>query len=525
MQPREPDGLMHHPTHVASAAVTHAAQLLQPGLTCWRVERAARFTPIVDAAAYFAHLRSALLQAQHSVLFVGWEFDTRIKLDPDHPMKGLPDEFGPFLSELVGRRPSLSIRVLQWNLGVLGTLARGTTPLYLLNWMRAKRFQFRLDSAHPPGASHHQKVVVIDDVLAFCGGIDMTDDRWDTREHADDDRRRVRPSGRAYAPFHDVTVAVDGAAAAALGDLARERWQRATGEWIMPPDRPDHDPWPEALVPCLRDVDVAIARTEPAYHGRPGVREIEQLYLAGIAAARHTIYVESQYFASRCIAEAMAARLGEPDGPEIVVVNPDRAMGWLEEAAMGRGRSRVLAHIRSADRFGRFRIYRPVTAAGRPIYVHAKVLIVDDRLLRIGSSNLNNRSMGLDTECDLAVEAVPDQAAGPETARAILGFRDALLGEHLGVPVDDIARTLARNGSLLATVEALRRDNGRTLVPLDEPDPGSAHPLSEGELLDPEQPEPIWRAVRHAFADRRRRRTHQLRHQTEPDSRAKGDGD
>lgn len=520
MQTGKPGAPMHHPTHGASVAVTHAAKLLQPGLTCWRVERAARFAPIVDAAAYFAHLRSALLQARHSVLFVGWEFDTRIKLDPDHPVEGLPEELGPFLSELAGRRPSLSIRVLQWNLGLLGTLARGTTPLYLLNWMRARRFQFRLDSAHPPGASHHQKIVVIDDVLAFCGGIDMTDDRWDTSHHADDDGRRVRPSGRAYAPFHDATVAVDGAAAAALGALARERWQRATGERISPPDRTDHDPWPEALVPRLCDVDVAVARTEPAYHGRPGVREIEQLYLASIGAARHTIYVESQYFASRCIAEAMAARLSESDGPEIVVVNPDRAMGWLEETAMGRGRSRALAHVRSADRFGRFRIYRPVTMAGRPIYVHAKVLIVDDRLLRIGSSNLNNRSMGLDTECDLAVEAVPDQAAGAETARAIIGLRDALLGEHLGVAVDDVARTLAREGSLIATIETLRQESGRTLVPLEGPDPGSAHPLSEGELLDPEQPEPVWRAVLHAFADRRRR-AHPLRHRTEPDNGAK----
>lgn len=494
---------MHHPSHTASVIGT--PKLLQPGLTCWRVERAARFAPIIDASAYFAHLRSALLRARHSVLFVGWEFDTRIKLDPEHPVDDLPEELGPFLSELVGRRQSLSIRVLQWNLGLLGTLARGTTPLYLLNWMRARGFQFRLDSAHPTGASHHQKIVVIDDVLAFCGGIDMTDDRWDTRDHADDDGRRVRPSGRAYAPFHDATVAVDGAAAAALGALARERWLRATGERITPPERPDHDPWPEELVPLLRDVEVGIARTEPAYHGRPGVREIEQLYLTAIAAARRTLYIESQYFASGCIAAAMAARLSEPDGPEIVVINPDRAMGWLEEAAMGRGRSRALAHIRSADRFGRFRIYRPVTEAGQPIYVHAKVLIVDDRLLRIGSSNLNNRSMGLDTECDLAVEGTPGQAATGATAEAIVGLRDALLGEHLGVPPGEIVRTVSRTGSLIATIEVLRRDAGRTLVPLVGMDPAAVQPLGEGELLDPEQPEPVWKAVLHALADRRRR--------------------
>ena len=77
--------------------------------------------------------------------------------------------------------------------------------------------------------------------------------------------------------------------------------------------------------------------------------------------------------------------------------------------------------------------------------MHAKVLIVDDCLLKIGSSNLNNRSMGLDTECDLAVEAVPGHATDRAVAAEILGLRDALLGEHLGVPPDDIARTLARS--------------------------------------------------------------------------------
>ncbi len=79
---------MHHPSH--TAPVFGTPTLLQSGLTCWRIERATRFAPIVDAAAYFAHLRSALLRARHAVLFIGWEFDTRIKLDPDHPLPGLP---------------------------------------------------------------------------------------------------------------------------------------------------------------------------------------------------------------------------------------------------------------------------------------------------------------------------------------------------------------------------------------------------------------------------------------------------
>lgn len=459
----------HHVRH-AAPAISSSAPLLQAGLTCWRVEKAGRLAPIVDAASYFKLIRAALLHAQHSVLFIGWEFDTRIKLDPDNPLPELPDRLGPFLSALVERRPELCVRVLQWNLGLIGTLVRGTTPLFLLNWMASKRFQFRLDGAHPPGAAHHQKIVVIDDALAFCGGIDMTDDRWDTRDHEDEDPRRVRPSGRAYGAFHDATMAVDGAAAAALGSLARERWRRATGERIEPPPSSSVDLWPEGLVPLLRDVEVGIARTEPAYVGRQSVKEIEALHLAAIASAQRTIYLEGQYFAARCIGEALAARLRERDGPEVVVINPLLARGWVEERAMGAARKRLLAHLRDADRYDRFRIYRPVTTKGAPIYVHAKLLAVDDRLLRIGSANLNNRSMGFDTECDLAIEAVADAAQPDLVRRAITAFRNELVAEHLATDAELVEEALSRTeGSLILTIEALRRKLGCTLVPIEMP--------------------------------------------------------
>jgi phospholipase D1/2 len=491
----------HHVQH-AAPAISRGAPLLQAGLTCWRVERADRLAPIVDAASYFRLIRAALLRAQHSVLFIGWEFDTRIKLDPDSPIPGLPDRLGPFLSALVERRPELCVRVLQWNLGLIGTLVRGTTPLFLLNWMASKRFQFRLDGAHPPGAAHHQKIVVIDDALAFCGGIDMTDDRWDTRDHGDEDPRRVRPSGRAYGAFHDATMAVDGSAAAALGTLARERWRRATGERIEPPPASSIDPWPEELVPLLRNVEVGIARTEPEYAGRQSVKEIEALHLAAIASAQRTIYLEGQYFAARCIGEALAARLREPDGPEVVVINPLRARGWVEERAMGAARKRLLAHLRDSDRYDRFRIYRPVTTKGLPIYVHAKVLAIDDRLLRIGSANLNNRSMGFDTECDLAIEAVTGGSRTDSVPQAITAFRNQLVAEHLATDAEAVADALLRTeGSLILTIEALRRKSGRSLVPIEIP-PSKSRPLKEGELLDPEQAEPAWLMLTHALKDR-----------------------
>src|SRR5690606_40350343 len=80
---------------------------------------------------------------------------------------------------------------------------------------------------HPIGCSHHQEIAIIDDQLAVCGGIDMTDRRWDTREHREGDPRRKRPGGSAYGPWHDMTMMLEGPGAAALDELARDRWRRA----------------------------------------------------------------------------------------------------------------------------------------------------------------------------------------------------------------------------------------------------------------------------------------------------------
>lgn len=463
--------------------------------------RANRLATIVDAAGYFRMVRAALLQAEHLAMFIGWDFDTRIKLDPDHRLPGWPEEMGPFLSALAERRPNLCIRVLQWNMGLLGALVRGSTAFSLVNWLARPRFELRLDRAHPFGAAHHQKLVVIDDAIAFCGGIDMTAGRWDTRAHRDDDRRRVRPSGRPYGAFHDATMVVDGDAAKTLGALARERWRRATREDLRPPPQPVGDPWPKKLAVRLQDVDVAIARTEPAFHDRPEVREIEALHLTAVAAARKTIYVEGQYFAARCVGLVMAKRLQEPDGPEIVVVLPHHTHGWVADYAMRRARARLLSYLRRTDRFGRLRLYHPVTSSGAPIYVHAKVLAIDDRLLRIGSANLNNRSMGLDTECDVAIEAAPDAPNRVEVSHFITDIRNELVAEHLEISPERVAETLSKEGgSLINAIETHRRMTGRSLVPMDLLAPDQ-RPLEQSEILDPECAEPLGRILLHATQD------------------------
>ncbi|MDN3565316.1 phospholipase D-like domain-containing protein [Paeniroseomonas aquatica] len=459
--------------------------ILQPGHNCWRIVQADRAAVIVDAADYFRHVRAAMLRAERRIMLIGWDFDARISLLPGDASPDAPDRLGDFILWLVERRPGLEIFLLRWDVGSVKTIFRGTTLLTLFRWMRHPRITVKLDGAHPPAASHHQKIVVLDDCLAFCGGIDMTADRWDTSEHRDDEPRRATPGGAQHPPWHDATTALEGPAAAALGELARDRWQAAGGPPLAPVTGRSAC-WPEGLVPQFHAVDVGIARTMPELNEAPGTHEIERLYLDLIASARRCIYAESQYFASRRIAEAIARRLAEPDGPEIVLVNPLTAQGWLEPIAMDSARARLFEALRRLDTHRRFRIYHPVTAQGQPIYVHAKVLVVDDRVLRVGSSNMNNRSMRLDTECDVVIDTA--QPGNAEAGPRIVAVRDALLAEHLGTEAQVVAERIAAGGSLIGAIEALR-SGGRSLRPYETPDLGAVEAwLADNEVLDPEGP-------------------------------------
>ncbi|MGY2079574.1 phospholipase D-like domain-containing protein [Modestobacter sp. SYSU DS0657] len=489
-------------------ATEQSAAMLIPGETCWRIDRATRFAVFVDAAGYFATLKKAVLRAERRVLFIGWDFDPRIRLDPVDGGRPEEDRLGDVLEGAVRANPDLEIKVLQWDLGMLRALGRGLQPIVLLDRRAPDRLTLAVDTHHPVGGAHHQKIVVIDDCLAFAGGIDVTADRWDTSDHADVNPHRRRPApgrgdGRPTGPWHDATSMLTGPAARAVAELARERWRSGTGEQLEPLAE-ERDCWPAEIEPLFTDVDVAVSRTRPEHGGTELVHEIELLWLATIAAARRTVYVESQYFANLRIAEAIAARLREPDGPEFVVVNPRVADGWLSEKAMGTARARTLQLLDDADVHDRFRLYTPVTEQREDIYVHAKVTVVDDRLLRLGSSNLNNRSMGLDTECDLAIEAVAGEPGAEEVAATITGFRDRLLAEHLGCHPDEVAAAIADTGSLVRGVERLRRPTGRSLVPFEPPELGPVdRSLAETEVLDPEKTPNRWRRVERFFARRR----------------------
>jgi len=461
-----------------------SGRIVTPGSNCWRSERAERLAFIVDPADYFKAFKRAASLARRSVYIAAWDINSRTLLGKDDDNE---EELGDFLNRLAAENPDLEIHILSWDFSVIYVMEREILPLFNLGWKTHPRIRFRMDGEHPVGASQHQKIVVVDDLLAFCGGIDLTKNRWDTPEHRTKDPRRVNPDGKPYRPFHDVQAAVAGPAAAALGDLFRERWRRATGRELQRTTAGRTLLWPDGVPFDLEGVNVGIARTFPAYKGNPEVREVRSLYQDAIASARRTIYMENQYLTSRAVARALSESLSAPEGPEVVLVLPGRSDGWLEQSTMDHLRRRILQHLRRVDRGGRLRVYQPVLdRSGASPVVHAKVMIVDDRLIRVGSSNLSNRSMGLDSECDLAVDAAGD----PRVEEAAAELRDRLLAEHLGRKTREVREAREESGSLIRTIEGLRGGE-RTLEPLHAEKGGSeAEPefLSDIPFVDPERP-------------------------------------
>jgi phosphatidylserine/phosphatidylglycerophosphate/cardiolipin synthase-like enzyme/uncharacterized membrane protein YdjX (TVP38/TMEM64 family) len=459
--------------------------LLRPGYNCCAIARAERVALLIDAEDYFKAFYQAALSARRSITILGWDFNSQTRLHFEPVAEGGPPALlGEFLNYLVRRRHGLHVHVLNWDYPMVFGADREFPPLYGFGWKPARRVHLRYDDTHPVAGSQHQKIVLIDDALAFVGGIDLTVKRWDSAAHLPDDPRRIA-DGKPYPPFHDLMVAMDGDAARALARIARERWRLATGDKLKEVNA-EEDPWPAALAPRLTGVEVGIARTMPPRGETPAVREVERLYLDMIGAARREIYIENQYFTAPRIAAALEKRLAEPDGPEVVLVLRLLSHGWLEEHTMHVLRTRLIQRLRQADRHARLGVYYP-HIPGLPeaccLDVHSKTMIVDDRALRIGSANLCNRSMGMDTECDVLIESRGD----PQVAGVIRDFRDRLLAEHLNVEVNTLRHEAGKAGSLRGAIAALQCGE-RSLRALDGIKEWPEAILSIAAVADPDEP-------------------------------------
>jgi phosphatidylserine/phosphatidylglycerophosphate/cardiolipin synthase-like enzyme len=464
-----PDGAM--------ASRASASRVFAAGRNSWRIAPAVRIA-VRTNSEYFRALAASMRQARRRMLILGWIFDPLLVLDPD----GDGPAGGPlfhFLHTLLVARPELEIRLLLWDRTIFYGGNRKAPGLLASVRRACPRLDFRFVS---PGvvASRHQKLVCIDDAVAFIGGIDLTSDRWDQNDHPPFHPRRVNADGERYGPIHDLQLVVEGPAAAALCELAHSHWRDAGGDALPPCRTSCASPWPDGVAADFADVPVGIARTEPA----AGVREVEALYCDALMAARRTIYIEAQYLTSTTVGAALERRLADPAGPEVVIIVTRTSKATLERLTMARNRDRLARRLRAADRWNRLRIYYPVVggaADGTELKVHAKLLVVDDWFLRVGSANLNNRSMGVDGECDLAIEG-----ADAASRRQILAVRNRLLAELLHCDAGEVESAVFRTGSLIGAIDSL--NTGRRLRPLPalfEASPTA--PMPGTALLDPDE--------------------------------------
>jgi phospholipase D1/2 len=437
--------LMSSEHEATSSGGPRGEGLLRVGETVGALSRGERMSVLVDGRDYFRALELAAATAREALYVSAWAFDRRAYLRPD-PAEGERLTLERWARGLLARHRTLRLYVLLWDPAATAGLSRSLLPLFHQELTLSPRVKIRWDDRIPVGGAHHEKVVVVDDRVAFVGGFDPTVGRWDTPEHRPIDARRRDDYGADHGPFHDAAGVVEGPLARELGRLFRERWRRSGGRRLRPP-KSTSAPAPLELrergvepALTLEGVDVGFARTDATT--TPTVHQVEALMLEAIARAERRIYIENQYLTSHTVGRALVRRLKEREGPEVVIVGPRQPAGWLEEVTVGLLRWAVVESLRAADGFDRLRLYYPMASlsADVPTYVHAKLLVVDDWHVRVGSANVARRSLRLDTECDLACVA-----SEPEARARIDALVHRLVAEHLDVePQLGRARRAAR---------------------------------------------------------------------------------
>lgn len=458
--------------------------IIKAGRNVWKSVRADQVMFLVDGKNYYRQLQDTLGRASRSIWIIGWDFNPFINLNAGNGGDALA--LGEFLRALVTANDALEIRILIWGEGPIysGRTLRLFGPM---EWASHPRITLQFDFVHPLRASHHQKLVCVDESLAFVGGMDLTAGRWDDRRHLPGNPERVTPDGNSYPPTHDVQTLVTGEAASALAEVARRRWRHSTGEHI-PAHGPVHHEWPDGLQAHISGCKAGIALTEPGAFGRRRRTEIARLTYDAVNAAARCIYIEAQYLASPGLTRRLVRKLRDPNGPDVIIISTRTARGVFEQMTMGTRMARDIHKLRSADIFGRLSICYPVVpkedGSEEEILIHSKVVIVDDHFLRVGSSNLNNRSEGFDTECDLAIEAEVDTTC----RNAIVDLRNDLISEHLEVDKAHFAQAAEKTGSVVAALNALNNnDRGLRLLPAEPEAPGMLTKFVIA-VLDPRMP-------------------------------------
>lgn len=469
------------------------ATILAPGRNLWRQHPVEELGLLVDGLDYYREFYRAALTARRTLVIAGWQFDSGVPLlrGKDAETAPAPITLLPFLNHLCESKPDLHIWILAWDFHLVFAAEREWMQQIIFDWTTNARLHFRFDSNHVEGGSHHQKFAVIDDDVSFIGGLDLCDHRWDDRKHTLPNALRMS-RGEPHQPFHDIQMYLKSPAlAATLHDLFAFRWQQTGGEirdmLRATQSAPASTYRPDGLLP-IAPCTVALSRTDPAAmpEGEQPCTEVLTLYRDAIAKAEQLIYVETQYFSSQAICDAFERRMRDDRKGklELVFILNMRGETLKEQAAVGLAQAQNLGRLRvvakqTGHALGLYYTLPICTAEEKPergTYIHAKLMIVDDRFMTVGSANLTNRSMGVDTELNTTVES--NDPASP-LARSIREARLSLLAEHTG------GERLEQVRGLVATLDAAAVPDGAAcrLRPHPSPTEGEQTALS---LIDPQ---------------------------------------
>jgi phospholipase D1/2 len=430
--------------------------ILVPGVSCARVVESASSGMLVDGRDFYRAVYEACCRAERSIVMAGWQFESKVELLHGHDADCCehPCQLVALLRDLCEARPELEVHILAWDASAVFTFEKEPLQRLMFQFKGHRRIHYKMDNAHPVGASHHQKLIVVDRSIAFVGGMDVCNSRWDDRSHAAVNPQR-RWRDKPYGPFHDVQAYVTGEAVDVLRGWFAARWQDATGDELPAVELPCRDVPIEPTL-AITAPAIGLARTIPGGDDTPAIKELYQLHLRAIAAAEHVIYIENQYVSSNELCDALERRMQRGGSPlEIVLVLPERSSGFKERVSIGIYQARILERLgataaATGHRFGVYYRATPGPGGDVSVFIHAKVLAVDDRFLLVSSANTTNRSMGFDTELGLAWEA-------PAPEPSLRAARIDLLGEHCGVPRDEAEVLLGPTAGLVERLDRLAR--------------------------------------------------------------------
>jgi phosphatidylserine/phosphatidylglycerophosphate/cardiolipin synthase-like enzyme len=340
---------------------------------------------LIDGEEAMAAIAEAIASAREFIHITGWHFAAQFEL-----VRGAPSAvLGVLLAEAAGR---VDVRVLAWAGAPVPVFhpSRAEVRAGVAQLVRQTNIRCELDPREHPFHCHHEKTLVIDGQLAFVGGIDMTDlggDRNDSSDHPA--RRRLG--------WHDVGTRLRGPAVADVGAHFAMRWRELTGETVPEPPPP---------APCGgHTVQVVRTVSEVMYESLPqGDFGMLESYIRALRSAREFVYLENQFLWAPEIVELLAAKLRDPpqDSFRLVVVLPSKANNGQDDTKGQLGR--LIAADGGAGRLLAATLRSLTGTRDDPLYVHAKVGIVDDRWLTVGSANLNAHSLLNDTEMNVCTD-------------------------------------------------------------------------------------------------------------------------